>query len=215
VSASRRDARRPAASELDEDDAKALSAVIRRYYPEGDLTLDEDLGPYFNALVASPRLAACAARMGTFVRTAGERPGTYSHVQREFVDQVLAADWKTNVVALRHIPDAISVGVRIDAIRALRAGREQDLTDEERELAAFIRAVISGIVTNEAWERMRDRLGTRGLVEYAGFILWLQWTIRMEQFLGMKEPSDAEVDNLIREYETGERELPDWRVFIR
>jgi hypothetical protein len=163
----------------------------------------------------SPPLCAIAARMGTFVRTAGDREGSYSHRDREFVDQVLSADWRTNVVLARHIPDALATGVRMEAIEALRYGHEDDLSEDERLLADFIRQVVSGTVEDATWAAMESRLGTRGLVEYTAFILWLQWIMRMMQALGTRDPSDAEIDAMIRDFRDGSRELPDWRAFIR
>jgi hypothetical protein len=174
-----------------------------------------DLGDYFGALMQSPPLCAIATRMGTFVRTAGDRDGTYSHYDREFVDQVLSADWKTNVVLKRHIPDALSTGVRIEAIEAFRYGREEELTDDERLLATFIRQTVNGTVDDATYDAMDARLGTRGLVEYAAFILWLQWIMRMMQALGVANPPDEEIDALIRGYRDGSLELPDWRAYIR
>jgi hypothetical protein len=84
----------------------------------------EGFPPYFGALLNSPPLAAGLMGMGKTVRRLGLREDSYTHTQREWVDQVLSADWKTNVVQLTHIPDGLAVGVRLEAIDALRAGRE-------------------------------------------------------------------------------------------
>ena len=51
---------------------------------------------------------------------------------------------------------------------------------------------------------MEGRLGTRGLFEYTGFILWLHWTIRMEQWVMLPAPTDAEVEELIAALRTGD-----------
>jgi hypothetical protein len=141
--------------------------------------------------------------MGTFVRTAGERSNTYSHAQREFVDQVLSADWKTNVVQQMHIPDAVGAGVRLEAIKALRYGHEEDLTEDERLLTRFIRQVVSGTVDDETWEQMVGVMGVRGVVEYAGFTLWLNWIIRMMQMLRTSDPSQEAIDQVIRDLDEG------------
>jgi hypothetical protein len=196
-------------------DRAAYDRAARRYYPEGELPDLPDMGAYFGALINSPRLCEIAGSLGTFVRTVGENPGSYSHAEREFVDQVLAADWKTNIVAGRHIPDALSTGVRIEAIEALRFGHEEDLTEDEQLLARFIRAVVVGNVGDELYAAAVARFGLRGAIDYAGFVLWLQWIIRMMLFLGLKEPSDEEIDALIAGYKAGTRELPDWRAWIR
>jgi alkylhydroperoxidase family enzyme len=163
----------------------------------------------------SPQFAAALAQVGTIVRKAGDREGTYSHADREFVDQVLAAEWHTNVVQRTHVPDALSAGVRLEAIEALRARRDADLTDDERLLATYARQVVSGSVGAETYAAMERRLGTRGLVEYTIFIAFLQLTIRLYQALGLPDPPDEEIDRMLREYRQGTREVPDYRERIR
>jgi hypothetical protein len=205
----------PARSEFDDrEDLEGFDAVVerrRRIGMAGEEQETPDLGEYFGAMVNSPRLCALAAGMGTFVRTAGERPGSYSHADREFVDQVLSVDFGTNVVQKLHVPDAVAAGVRLEAIEALRQDREEDLNEDERLLARFIRQVVGGDVDDETFAAIQARLGTRGVVEYAGFILWLQWTIRMTQALGGEDPPDEEINRIVRELKDGSREVPDFR----
>jgi hypothetical protein len=207
----------PARSSFDDpDDLVAYDAVLERqkglfggsFDPELEAI---DVGPYWGSLLNSPRMTAIAGEMGNFVRTAGERAGGYAHWERELVDQVLSADWKTNVVQGLHIPDAVSTGVRLEAIEALRYGREEELNDDERLLVAFIRAVVGGTVDDLQFQAMRDRLGERGVVEYAGFIMWLAWIIRMMQTLRIPEPSDAEIDAVIAGLRDGSIQAPDYR----
>jgi len=174
-----------------------------------------DIGEYWGALLHSPALAEITIRMGRFVRAAADGGDSYSHADREFVDQVLAADWRTNVVQGHHVPDAVSTGVRIEAIEALRAGDEERLTDDERLLARFVRATVSGTVDDALFAAMRERLGERGLVEYTGFILWLQWIIRMMQVLGCHDEDDAVVAALIEGIKDGSVAVPDFRERIR
>jgi hypothetical protein len=206
--------------ELDAYDAVLARMVpMRNTVPGLEPKFDEeigapDVGEYWGALLHSPLLAAIAIQMGRFVRTAADRGESYSHADREFVDQVLAADWRTNVVQGHHVPDAVSTGVRIEAIEALRAGRDEDLTDDERLLATFIRATVAGEVDDDLFARMRQRLGSRGLIEYAGFILWLQWIIRMMQVLGCHDPDDDEVAALIEGIKDGSVAVPDFRERI-
>jgi truncated hemoglobin YjbI len=149
------------------------------------------------------------------VRTAGDRSNTYKHWEREFVDQILSKDWKTNVVQKTHIPDALSTGMRMEAIEAIRYGHEEDLTDDEKQLATFIRQAVSGTVTDESWDGMEKRMGTRGVVEYTGFILWLQWIMRMMQALKVNDPSEEEIDKLIADLKADKSKVPDYRVRIR
>jgi hypothetical protein len=210
----------PRSSFTDEQDLASYDAVTQRESGLFDeFQFDSELGApnvgeYWGALLNSPRMCAIAAQMGNFVRTAGERPGSYSHWEREFVDQVLSADWKTNVVQGLHVPDAVSTGVRLEAIEALRYGHEEDLSDDERLLARYIRAVVSGTVDDETFAAINERLGPQGVIEYTGFILWLSWIIRMMQALRTPNPADEEIDAVIAGLKDGSVEVPDYRERI-
>jgi hypothetical protein len=206
----------PRSAFTDEADLAAYDAVTGRmrtlYGMQDDPELGApNIGDYFGALLNAPTLTAIAAQMGTFVRTAGEREGTYTHAQREFVDQVLSKDWKTNVVQGLHVKDAVGAGVRLEAIEAIRYGREEELDDEERLLATYIRKAVSGTVDQETFDAVRELLGDRGIVEYTGFILWLQWIIRMMQALDTPAPTEEEVDAEIAGLRAGTVKVDDWR----
>lgn len=196
----------------DPEDLEAYDAVVKRRTAMSMAGDGDDVGDYFGALLNSPRMCAIAARMGTFVRTAGERPGSYTHAQREFVDQVLSADWKTNVVMGLHVPDGVAAGVRLEAIEALRYRHEEDLDDEERLLARYIRQLVSGTVDDETFQELRALMGPRGLIEYSGFILWLAWIMRMMQMLETSDPPDEEIDALIVGLRDGSVPVPDFRT---
>jgi hypothetical protein len=201
----------PRSAFSDPEDLEGYDAVVKRRSAMHMASDGDDVGDYFGALLTSPRMCAIAARMGTFVRTAGEREGSYSHTDREFVDQVLSADWKTNVVMDLHVRDGLAAGVRMEAIEALRYGHEEDLTDDEKLLARYIRAVVSGTVDDELWGAMLERMGERALVEYSGFILWLQWIMRMMQLLRTSDPPDEEIDALIAGLKEGSVEMANFR----
>lgn len=204
-------------SELEDYDAVIERMVrMRSTVPELAPQFNEeigapDIGEYWGALLYSPPMAALTIGMGRFVRAAADRGDTYSHADREFVDQVLAADWKTNVVQGHHVPDAVSAGVRIEAIDALLSGREDELTEDETLLAGYVRATVAGTVDDALFAAMRERLGPRGLVEYTGFILWLQWIIRMMQALGCHDPADAEIRALVDGIKNGSITVPNFR----
>jgi hypothetical protein len=210
----------PRSSFDDPEDLEAYDAVVRRRVamgmtePSGQAADVPDLGQYWNGLINSPRLCALAARMGTFIRTAPERPGSYSHADREFVDQVLSADFETNILQRVHVPDAVAAGVRVEAIEALHHGREEQLTEDEQLLARFIRQVVAGTVDDDTFSLAQQRLGVRGLVEYAGLVLWLQWIMRMMQVSGIDDPTDREVDAMIEGFRDGSITPPDFRARI-
>ena len=145
----------------------------------------------------------------------GDNGLSFSHADREFVDQILGKDLKTNCVAIMHINDAVSTGVRIEAIEAIRFGREEELTEGEKLLASFIRKVRDGTMDPDTWARMEERMGERGAVDYASFILFLQTTMRGIQLAsGGKEASDAEVDQLIADIKSGKHAVEDYRKGI-
>jgi hypothetical protein len=194
----------PDASAIAPDDRADYDFVVGRN--EGKFG---SLPPYHAALLWSPPFGAALNRLGSLVRSAGERPGTYSHADREFVDQVLSAQWRTGVVMGVHLPDALAVGVRLEAIEALRAGRDEELTEDELLLATYIRQVVTGTVDDATFDRMEARLGRRGVVEYTIFIAFLQLTIRLFQAFGMPDLADDEIDALVREFREGTRVPPD------
>jgi alkylhydroperoxidase family enzyme len=167
------------------------------------------LPPYHATLLHSPPFAAALNALGKVVRTTGEREGTYSHADRELVDQALSALWKTDVLQAVHIPDGLAVGVRLDAIEALRSGRDDELTDDERQLVTYIRQVVDGEVTHESFDRIEARFGRRGAVEYTIVVAFLQMTIRLFQAFGIPGISANEVEEMLRDFREGRRELPD------
>jgi hypothetical protein len=169
---------------------------------------------YYGRLLSSPVLSQMLSKLGQTVRSLGDRSDSYTHADREFVDQVLAVDLKTNVVQKRHIPDALATGVRIEAIEALREGREADLNADETQLTDFIRRVINGKMDADKWEAMEARLGKRGVVDYTIFILFLQLTLRLHQAVGMPEFPESELEKMIAEFKSGTREIPDFRIGI-
>jgi hypothetical protein len=176
---------------------------------------DEGFPPYFGALLNSPPLAAGLMDLGRTVRQRGLHPDSYTHAQREWVDQVLCADWDTNVVQLTHIPDGLAVGLRLEAIEALRAGREEELNDEERLLTDHIRRVAAGTVTDESYALIEAHMGQRAALEYTIFIGFLVMTIRLHQALGVPDPSREEIDAMLAEFRSGARTLPDPSVRFR
>jgi hypothetical protein len=92
---------------------------------------------------------------------------------------------------------AIQAGVRPDALEALRDGREQDLTEDERQLVEFTRAVRDGKVTQAIWLRMVERLGSeRGAIECAFVILLVLFNHLLASAMGVPDMASEELDAL-------------------
>lgn len=157
---------------------------------------------YFGALLNSPTIAAAFATLGRTMRE-GQVRGTYSDADRELVDMVLSVDFGYRSILALHIPDAIAVGVRLDAIEALWVGDEGRLTDEETFLVRYIRAVAGGTVDDGKFTRLVELRGLRGAVEYSAFIAFLIMTMRLWQALGVPQPTHNEIDELLRSYRDG------------
>jgi hypothetical protein len=210
----------PLPEELGTADRDAFNRALGYWVPVSNASDNaapdvSSLNPWSRTLLHSPPFALHRAQLSSLVRTAGERQGTYSHADREMVDMVLAPYLKTNVVQKTHIPDAIAVGVRPEAIEALYEGRDDDLTADERLLTTYIRQVVDGKVDDETFDAITARLGTRGVVEYTYFITVLWMTMRQFQAFGCDDPTDDEMLSLVSEIKEGVREAGDWRARIR
>jgi hypothetical protein len=122
---------------------------------------------------------------------------------------VMCAYLGTNVVMPLHLPDGLGAGLRLEAVEAVRAGRDDDLTDDERLQATYIRRVIDGTVDDELYAAVEQRFGERGAVEYTIFITILHTTIRQMQAFGQPAPTDAEIAETIDDFREGRRAIPD------
>jgi hypothetical protein len=163
---------------------------------------------YFGVLANSPPLGWRLASLGRACRQRGNHEGSYSHHDREFVDQIMMHDLQTNAFRRLHTNDALSAGVRVEAIDAIRAGREAEvLTDDEQLLARFIRGVMNRDLADADWDAMEVRLGKRGTIEYAIFVALLQLIITLYHAFGLAPDSDAQVQDVIDRFKAGE-ELP-------
>ncbi len=207
--------RQPSRSEIAPDELEYYDKVAARGRNPNRLSSPsrslEDAGhdlAYYGRLLLSPRMAYHLSELGGLVRAVGLRPGSYSHADRELVDQVLCNYRKTNLVLLTHIPDALAAGVRMEAIEALRYGRDEDLTPEEREFATFVRQVVDLELTDELWDEMERRLGERGVLELTIFIALLNMILTLQSALKVPALSDEQVDQLIRDLKEGRRQVP-------
>jgi hypothetical protein len=204
---------RPKRADIAPDELELYDEALTRVAGWRATTPSDDFEPipYFGVLLNSPPIAARQTKTGSTVRGIGNRDGSYSHADREWVDQVLSYTFDYYGVLGVHTPDAIAVGVRLEAIEALRDGREDDLTDDERFLTAYIRQVISGTVTEASYERLEQRLGKRGAIEYTYFIGYLQMVIRLHMAFGCPSPTRAEIDEVLNGFREGTHDVrPDW-----
>jgi len=170
------------------------------------------LNAWMGSLLYWPEYTKNRMELSRLLLTIPERPGSYSHADREWADMVLSTHLNTNVVMRTHLADAIGAGVRADAIAAIRSGNEDELTTNEKLLADFCRQIVDGKVTDQSFEAVEEYMGTRATVEYVIFVTCLDATMRQMQAFGSDAPTDEEVDTWVREYQDGTRGAPDdWR----
>lgn len=164
----------------------------------------EEIGranPWAAALLHSPRFAAQRAELSDLLRTAPDRPGSFSHADREWVGMVLAAHTRSYGVAAIHAAEAVRVGVPPTSIEALFAGDTDRLSSTERLTARYIRAVADGVTSDVDFDAMQAHLGTRGTVEYTYYITMIWTVIRQFQVFGGAESTPAQVIDLARQAE--------------
>jgi hypothetical protein len=161
---------------------------------------------YFGVLANTPPLGWRLASAGRAMRQRGNHEGSYSHRDREFVDQIMMQELGTNAFRQMHTNDALSAGVRVEAIEAIRSGNEEAvLTDEEKLLARFIRGVMHRTLDDATWDAMEERIGTRGAIEYAIFIAFLQLILTLYHAFGLPPDSEDEIEDVIRRFKAGEQ----------
>ncbi len=173
-----------------------------------------EAGPYFGALLRSPVIADHISELGAFYRTRGESPGSFSHIDREWVDIVLGNHLGFNLWG--HICDGLAVGVRPQAVLAILEGRDADLEPDERRFADIIRRFADGrIDAQDDWAFLFDRFGERGAVEYLAWLGHLTMTIRLIQaFISRESVSDADAATKVRALIEGSLPLPNPRARI-
>jgi hypothetical protein len=204
-----RPVKQPNYADLDEEGLANYDVALKKYFPDASPGEEREFDRYHGVLLHSPAFSEWLELAATCVRTRGDTSDSYSHADRDTVDMVLCKELGTNIVLTHHIPTGLANGMRMELVKAVRYGHEEDLNEDEQLLVAFIRAVARGTLTDELWDRMVDRLGTRGAVDYTLFINFLLMTIRNLQALTVFEPSDEDVDRMIRDIESGKFKLPD------
>lgn len=163
---------------------------------------------HFQSLGVSPPLGAGMSRMGPALMRRQGRPGTFSAADHEMIDLVLAFDSGYWALIAGHVPKAMGAGIRIEAIEALRDGREEALTSDERQQVEFIRAVRDGHMTDEIWDRMAERLGTaRGVVELTHFVCNLLFHHRYMWACGVPEMEREALDEMLAAFKDGRRSI--------
>jgi alkylhydroperoxidase family enzyme len=166
----------------------------------GMLREPSEVGYFFGALLHSPRLAASISELGRFYRS-GERP--FSPRDREWVVEAVAHAIGCKREIYAHLAEAIDCGVRAEALAALHAGRDDELTPEERQLADYARQVVRGQVTEEAYKAMEARFGVRATLELTAFASHLLMAARIMQAIGADWIGDDAIEAELTRLQAG------------
>tara|TARA_A100001037_G_scaffold304425_1_gene341173 strand:- start:622 stop:1320 length:699 start_codon:yes stop_codon:yes gene_type:complete len=156
---------------------------------------------YFRALANSPIIGEALGRLGSTAMELPGKPGTLSAAEHEFIDAIIAFDSDYTWLMAGHAPLAIKAGVRIQALEALRDKQEDRLTEDEKELVEFTRAVRDGTVTSEIWKRLITKMGSeRGAIEYSFFVLLVLLNHLLAKAMGVPDMSPDELTIMFKKF---------------
>jgi hypothetical protein len=195
----------PTPEEFDEEERGVYDRVCER---QNALWSVGGPGAYFGPLLNSPVLGAMVSDLGSFFKTGGKR-GTLPDEVREFADLVCAKELGSYSMFAGHIPDAVAVGVRPQAVDAIWQGNDTLLTEDEGRLATYVRATIAGNLSDDDCSAMQGRYGVRGAMELTAFITFLCMTARLMDAVGIASPSSGDVERFIAGFTEGSAAVPD------
>ena len=109
-----------------------------------------------------------------------------------------------NTILKLHVPDMVAVGVRLEAIEAIRSGELQRLTEEERQIVDYTRQALNGEVTDSSFAAMVELPGERGALEFTARLLSCRCTPRPGRRSACPDVPDREIDELLESYKRGE-----------
>ena len=144
-----------------------LSAEEQGYYDEIVQSRGGIRGPY-GVMLHSPKLAACVAATGAYVRFEGDMANSL----REVVVIAAAREIKSQFEFSAHARLARAEGVTEDTIRAIAQGSAPEgLSGDEALVVRYVQELIRDHkVTDATFGAAKDRFGVKGTVELTGLI---------------------------------------------
>jgi hypothetical protein len=168
----------------------------------------QPLVPYWGAILNSPRMARIYCEIGTFFIDAPKR-GSFSAYEVEFVDLVVGRHLGNHDPVVYHAENCVANGGDPEVMRAVWRGEFDLIPPADRQLVDFIVAVCDGNVSQPMWNRMEDRMGRKGAVEFTGYVCYKLMSNRSQQALGVREPAYADLERFFDALCANEIPLPD------
>jgi hypothetical protein len=182
-------------------------------YPVASISM----GTLYRSLCVSPPVAAGLRRLARKVNrfVPGEtRHAGWTAADHELIDVTLGFEDGHRPTTM-HGLQALGEGVRVEALEAICYGRDDDLTHDERQIVDYVRMVIHGRVTDEAWNALETRFGdTRSVVEFTYLILHIDLCSKLGLALnrGKWAPEGAftraEFEEMLRNVRNGTQKVP-------
>jgi hypothetical protein len=171
---------------------------------------------WYTMLVSPPISANCgklARAVNKFVPGSERKGGWWKPIDHELFDVVLGFEEPQRPNTF-HAIQYMAEGGRVEALEALYHGREQDLTEEERNVVTFHRHIIHGTMTDESWDWMEKRVGSeRGLVEFVFLINYIMMCHRLTQAINSWKlvpgvHTREDFGEMLQAYRAGKIKLP-------
>ena len=144
-----------------------LKPEEQQYYDEIAESRGSVRGPY-GVLLQSPKLAACIAATGAYVRFEGDMPNAL----REVIILATAREIKAQYEFTAHARLAREAGVSEGTIRAIAQGTApQGLSGDEELVVRYAQELLRNHKISEAtFDAVKDRFGVRGTIDLTGLI---------------------------------------------
>jgi hypothetical protein len=204
---------RPVRDDLPEDQVEAWDQFSERLrgiqVSKFDNKYRHRIAAGYFGLMETPALSQVLLRGGRLTMAHQGKAGSFTAYDHEMIDLVLSFDAGHWGLVANHVAFAIASGISPETVEALRDGRESELADDDQKLVAFIRGVRDGHVSDENYDYMISRLGSRrGVAQLAFFVLNLLTHVRLIQFFNEPQITAEELEDVLTQLREGTWPLP-------
>jgi hypothetical protein len=211
LQAAKRMPKLPERSTISKEELPAYDQIAARVQP-GDES-------HMVAFAVAPRTGAAISGLGGLGDTLTDYenlPGHMRAYDHQIIDMTLPLDSGYYSLIKQHTPHALSAGIKMQTIEALRDHRDDLIHPDDRQGVKFVRAVRDGEMTDDIWEQMKTKIGERGVVEFVHFVLLLEYHHKFGWAVGAKdEMALADFNKMLDEFKTGARKVPPLKAVLR